>query len=119
MAVEEQGSGGEIWPSYLGVKQTDPVLTVTAFGAPWSGYDVDGGQLTALEIYLRAKAEDGANVADASASHIKITATNGLVVPEGIAGGDNNPATTTLRIGLRAPDGNSDILTINTASAIT
>ena len=116
--AEEQGSGGELWNSYVGIKTVDPVVTITTLGKPWSNYPITGVVISSLELYLRAQSPDGGRVADDTASHIKITATNGLVLPESASGGANDPAISTLRIGLRAASGSADVLTINTASTI-
>lgn len=117
--IETQGGQGDPWPTYVAIKTVDPVLSITRHDKPWADYHSSGGAITSLVAYLRAKDEDGDNVANGSASHIKITATNGLILPENTSGGGNDPAVTTLRIGLRAPNSNTDILTIDTASLIT
>ena len=119
VAVEEAGASGETWNTYTGCKNTDPVLTVTALGEPWDLRGLAGAAATSVVFYLRAKTDDGHNVADATASHIKITASKGIILPEQVSGGGNDPTTTTLRIAIRASDADTDPLTIDTAAAIT
>jgi len=116
---EEAGGSGDVWDTYCGIKQTDDVLTVSALGKPFGNLGLTGTILSELLIYLRAKTADGHNVPDGTASHIKISATNGLVLPENVGGAANDPATSSLRIRLRAPSGSAAPLTISTASAIT
>ncbi len=116
--INQKGDKGTIWPTYTGVRTTEPVLTLKAEGKPWGGLGLAGTVITSLSFYLRKKAADGFNVADGASSHIKITATNGLVLPEDASGVDDS-AVSTLRIGLRAASSGSDIITINTSAAIT
>lgn len=122
------GSDGSatLWPTYTAIKTLDPVLSLNIQGAPWgldsggSPYTYLGESISSLVWYLRKKAADGTNVPDATASHIKFTATDGLVLPQSAGGGANDPAISALRIALRAPSGsNNTILTIDTTSAIT
>lgn len=115
---EASGSAGVVWPQFLGVQQTDEMLSLEKNGKPWNAYGLTGGALSSLVVYLRAKDVDGHNVADATASHVKITMTNGYVVPQQTTGGQTNPAGTTLSIALRAPNGSSGVLAFDTASAI-
>lgn len=114
----ELGCGGEIYDRYAGVRQTNPVLSITCTSKPWGGLDLTGTAITSLDFYLRAKDADNQNEADTTEAHIKITATNGLILPEATTGGMNDPASNTLRVGLRAPGSTSNVLTIDTSAAI-
>jgi hypothetical protein len=115
---EVSGSHGDVWPTFLGIQQTDPEITLDTQGKPWSAYGLTGSALTSLDVFLRAKTVDGHNVADATASHIKIAVTNGYVVPDRTSGGQTDPATNQLRIALRAPDGNSGVMDITVGETI-
>ena len=115
---EQAGAGGETADSFVGGKMTDDVATINCIGKPWGGYALAGSAITSVIIYFRRKTQDGHNVADATASHIKITAGYGLILPETATGGNNDPATSTLRLALRAADGNSQAVTISTGVAI-
>jgi len=117
--AETGGSAGQVWDTWAGVNQTDPILSVTSNGKPWNALALTGAAISAnVECYLRAKTADGHNVADGTASHIKFVASNGLLVPETTAGSTNKPTSNTLRFGFRAANSNSDPLTITVGSAI-
>ena len=116
---EEAGAAGEIWNSYVGIKQTDPVLTVNCLGNPWALEALTGTAIaTGLLLYLRKKDADGHNVADATEEHIKFSASYGYVLPESTRGAQNDPATTTLRIALRPASSLVETLAIDTTAAI-
>jgi len=117
--AEEAGAAGEIWASYVGVKTISPTMSVDALGQPWR-YGITGSTLSAVTAYLRNKAPDsGGNVANTTATHIKFTAANGIILPDSTKAGTNDPAETTLSLELRALNSNSDVLAIDTTSAIT
>ncbi len=116
--INQKGDKGAPWPTYTGVRSTEPVLTLKAEGKPWGNLGLVGAAITSLSFYLRKKLGNGINVPDGSLSHIKITATNGLILPEDVSGVDDS-AVSTLRIGLQASAAGSDIITITTDAAIT
>lgn len=116
--LSQKGDKGAVWDTYAAIQSLDQVLTIKAEGKPWGGLGLAGTVLSSLTWYLRARDEDGGNVADGEPSHIKFVATNGLVMPEDASGGEDS-AVSSLRIGLRAADGNSDVLAITVGSAIT
>ncbi len=118
LAPEQQGAAGEPWDSYIGARVTDDIVTITAMGKPWAGLSLEGSVVSSVILYLRAKTADGNNVADGTASHIKIVATNGMLLPEQATGGENNPATSTLRLALRAASSAANPLAITVGAAI-
>jgi hypothetical protein len=115
---EQVGAAGETADSFVGGKMTDDVATITFIGKPWGGYGLAGSSVSSIIMYLRRKTQDGYNVADAVASHIKITAAYGQILPESASGGGNDPATSTLRLALRAADGASTAISISVGVAI-
>jgi hypothetical protein len=120
VALLQSGSAGEVWDRYIGVNNTDDILTLTTHGKPWSAYGITGGAISANVVqYMRAKDPDGANEADGTAAHVKITATNGIIVPDGTTGAGNTPSQNTLTISLRAADGSSNALAFAVNQAIT
>lgn len=123
IALETAGggsdAGGALWPTFTGVRAFAQTVTFTNLGSPWGDITaLAGTAISSLVLYLRKKAQDGTHVSNASAAHIKITATNGLILPETTTGGINNPASSALTAMLRAPDSSSDVLAIDTASTI-
>ncbi len=123
IALETAGggsdAGGALWPTFTGVRAFAPTVTFTNLGSPWGNITALAGTvITSLDLYLRKKAQDGTHVANGSNVHIKISATNGLILPETTTGGINSPASSALTAMLRAPDSSSDVLTIDTTSTI-
>lgn len=115
---EQAGAAGETADSFVGAKMTDDICTITAIGKPWANLGLSGETATTIILYLRKKAADGYNEPDASAVHIKITATNGQILPEQASGGGNDPATSTLRLALRAANALSTPVSITVGAAI-
>ncbi len=119
LQILQSGSAGEIWDRYAGVQQTDDIMTLTLHGKPWANYGITGATITPTVVqYLRAKDPDGENVAEGTASHIKITATNGIIVPDNAQGAENNPVQNTLALAFRAATGAASVLAFNTTSTI-
>ena len=116
---EQVGAAGETADSFIGAKMTDDIATINFIGKPWAGYGISGSAITSIILYLRRKTADGHNVPDATASHIKITSAYGQILPESADGGGNDPATSTLRLALRAANSASVPIAITVGSAIT
>lgn len=112
------GGGNDPAPRFTGVRITDDILSITALGKPWANYGLAGGVVGALSIYFCRKFPDGHNYADAALQHVKITATNGMILPDSAQGGGNDPMENTLRIACRAATGAASVLTISTGVAI-
>jgi hypothetical protein len=119
LQILQSGSAGEIWDRFAGIQQTDDKLTLNLHGKPWAAYGITGASIvTTVVQYLRAKQADGANVADGTPSHIRITASNGNIVPDNASGAQNNPVQNTLNLALRAADGASSVLAFSAVSTI-
>jgi hypothetical protein len=123
--VNEKASGGDSWISFYGVHRHDPVLTVTPDDLGyWASIGAGGAQLTSLVAYLRKKSADlVTNVADGTAQHIALVAADnpcGMATLESSSGGIGEPASTSIRCGLRVANPLTTYpLTVNLASAIT
>lgn len=122
--LNERRSDGLIYPTFVGVRQHNPVLTVTTPDADfWASPGVAGAAVTALLAYLRKKDDDATgNLTDATASHIQFSnAENpaGLATVENSSGGIDDEASLDLRIGLRISTANTaHPLAADTAIAI-
>lgn len=117
-----EAGDGEPYPSWAGIEQHNPVLTVnTRTLAQFASVGVGGLALTALTFYLRKKQIDaGGCVANATSEHIKFTATSGAAFVENASGGADGPAACGLKIHLRRHNASAaHALAISTASAIT
>lgn len=118
--VHERGSDGEIWPTFANIRDCNPIVTVKTLELdPWSALGLAGQPITSLIVYLRKKAANGHNVANATTEHISFTATNGIEVPDDIGAGANNEAMTTIPFEIAAPNAAGNVFTISTATAIT
>lgn len=122
--LNEKTSDGMTYPTFVGIRQHNPVLTVTTPDADfWASPGVAGAAVTALLAYLRKKDDDATgNLADNTANHIQFSnAENpaGLASVENSSGGIDDEASLDLRIALRISTANTaHPLTVNTAIAI-
>jgi hypothetical protein len=118
--VMELGDASETYDTFCAVRSIQPVVTVRGLDtAPWTAYGAAGAALSALSVYLRRKAPDGHNVADGTASHVKISGTSGLVTIDNSSGGGNTEVQTGVRIFCRATDSTVNAITLASGSAIT
>jgi hypothetical protein len=112
---DEEGSEGELYDSWACIEQTAPVLEITGRTIEWWNTYALGTVLTNATFYLMAKSGTG-NVAFGTASHIKLVATAGLIVP---AQTNQIKSSTKLRVVLQAPNATTASIAITTGSAIT
>jgi hypothetical protein len=118
------GSNSEVYDSFVAVKAIRPVITIRSLSIEsWATYGLIGTALTSFSGYLRKCNADAAGgvayVADATAQHIKFTATAGIITVDQTSGGGASEAGTSLKIYLRSATQGAAPLTISTASAIT
>lgn len=117
-----EGSDSDIWPTFSGIEQSSPTITLRGTKAEWwgtAGLDMAGLAATHANtiIYLRKRTSTGF-VPDITAEHIKITA-NGiaqltdLFTAQGTRRGEVGIVLTCDYDGTNAP------ITLTTASAIT
>ena len=111
-------AGGEMYPTFIGVQVSAPVISFTTLSLPWTTVGLNGLAITALSVYLRKYSTTGA-VANGTAQHIKFAATSGLATIDNSGGGANDKAPITVRCQLVDPDGSDSALTVNAAIAIT
>jgi hypothetical protein len=115
----EIGGGGELYNTFLAVQSQAPSVTITTTNVPWPTYGLNGTALTALSVYLRKVSATG-RVANGTAQHIKFAATAGDIFISDTTSGNNDMASTTIRMPLVAPSATGDPLSItSTAVAIT
>jgi len=122
--LNEKRSDGQTYPTFVGVRQHNPVLTATTPDADyWASPGVAGAAVTALLAYLRKKDDDNTgNLSDATAEHIQFANNDnpaGLISVQNTTGGINDEASLDLRVGLRISSADTvHPLTVNTAIAI-
>ena len=119
LQVLEESSGGDVYTTFCGIGQRAPVLEITSLevGA-WASYGLNGTAVSSLAFSLRKKSADGGNIADGTTGHIVFSASYGKIDVINTSGSGNTPATTTLRIPLRAPDSSTATLTFNSSTNI-
>lgn len=116
-----QTSDGELYPTFVALGTIAPEIVLTTYTATtWGTYGLDGTALTAFVGYLRAKTNDGENVANGTSSHVKFTnSAGGKIIVESVSETGSTPARTTIRIPLRAANASGAALTVATGQAIT
>lgn len=113
----ETRSDGELYISFLAIREARPILTVRCLGSAAVTYGLNGTALTAMTCCLRKCAATG-RVANATAEHIAFTATAGLITVPEVSGGNNSESITTIRCELIGADASTAPLAVNTAVAI-
>lgn len=119
MNCQVVGSDGEPWPTYAAVDARRPGATLRGLDA--SALNVSGTAglaLTSFATYFRKVAKGGTRVPNATASHIKLSGTTGMLVPTGIRGSAQRPLDAEFQL-IPTYDGTNNIVAISTASAIT
>jgi len=116
--LHKESAGSDLWDTFVGIKTTDPSIDITSisklsiqnFGL--SGIALDGA--TGLLAYAR---QTGPRVSDATASHIKIVALNGDVIP-GRGSTQDGRWAETIRIRPVPADDSTQPITITSGVAI-
>lgn len=100
----EVKSEGSPFVKFAGIERVSPVLTIeTTDRGIMEDFGAAGTALSSLQLFLRRKSPSGHNVANATAQHIKISATVGTIKPLSASG----------RLAIHLSG-----FTVNTASAI-
>jgi hypothetical protein len=77
---DEESSHGDGFLTYIGIRRYRPVITIRTRQTDYAAtFGTRGTALSSLSMYLRAKLPSGINVADATAQHIKVTASTGAI----------------------------------------
>lgn len=118
VSVRVVADSGTPWPTLAMVESVAPRISFTTLESGIQAtLGVTGTALTALLVYLRKKQAGGAvaNVADATAEHIKIAVASGggMAVARGPAGADGM---VTVDIPLKRPSANTAAWTISQAA---
>lgn len=122
IALYEEGSDGEPYLTFAGVKELNPVMVTvrTKEATVWTSYTAEGTALANFTGYLRAKAQDGINEANATAAHVKFTnSLGGRLVVDNSEGGGNELVSNQVRILFRCDAEGEVPLTIALNQAIT
>jgi len=117
--ILQAGGSGELYNTFHCQLQSTPRVTIDVMNSvPWTlgqAFDLTAG----CSFYLRKRSRTG-RVADATAEHIKLTASEGLGCIERTSGDGMSPNTTTIALNLIAPDATTAPLIVSsTAVAIT
>ena len=117
--IHREWASGETWPSWCGVQETDPVLTLNVLrNESWTERGVLGQAISSLTFFLKRVTPDGPVYGDGQSQHLKFTAQNGLTVIEATRAGGNNRSETTLLIPLRTSDPTVDPVAVTTGQQI-
>lgn len=119
--LNRKGGDGLPYDTFVNIANREPVIKFTTL-------DVDtalslvgpngAGHTADCHYYLRKAADGGTRVADATAQHIKLSTHKGSIIVRSINGGSGEIVGAEVEIH-PVYDGTNDVITINTASAIT
>lgn len=118
-----EGGESEVWPTFVGIQQTEPSVTIrTRETINWSTIGLAGIALngsSGLVFYARKFAANGARVANGTSQHIAFQGLLGSAIPIDTSGDGTSPLTDTLKCELVAGSDSVLPLLITTGSAIT
>lgn len=114
------GSDGEPYPTFAGISNRYGIrCAVNGFDvSALSTFGMAGVALTSFVTYFRKLASGGTRVANATAQHVKLSGTKGMLYPRGAKGTNDKPMEGEWNI-VPAFDGTNDPVQVATASAIT
>jgi hypothetical protein len=120
----EAGSSSEPYDTFISMLKVNPKLMVRGLATePWTDFGLTGTALTGLAAYLRKvnnQVTDGlAYVADATAGHILMAGSAGVVYVDSSQARPDGPATTGLVLDMQAPNATTNALLFTVGSAIT
>jgi hypothetical protein len=117
--IYSEAADGEIYPTFLAVKNIDPSITLTGPDLDQiSDLDFEGTPLSSAFAYLRKKLANTQNVANATTQHILFSVGAGQAVLESARAGGNDGATCSVKI---TPISTNEVtlpITVSTSSAV-
>lgn len=118
----QEGSGSELYDTFVGVETTAPVVTIrTLENVNWVTLGLNGTALngsTGLAFWARKFDPLGSRVANATTEHILFTGLLGSALPVDSSGDGAAPISDTIRVELLSASDGVIPLTANTAAAI-
>ena len=122
LSVIKESAGGDLWPTFVGIAERGPTITIQTKTAPsLTTYGLSGTAQGSSEtsFYLTKVSKMGTRVAAGTAEHIKVSlsASLGQIIVDSAGGANNASADCTIRI-VPIKSSGSAILTLNTATAI-
>jgi hypothetical protein len=120
LEIVNDGSCGESYPTFVGINNRGPTITLRTLEAPdLATYGLSGTAQGSTDsvFYLRKFEKNAGLLAAATAEHISFTMDDGQITIEELGGENNQPS----ELGIRLTptfDGTNAILVINTATAI-
>jgi len=114
---DAEDESGNAWLQYYGIDEHNPKVTIeTNDIGVFADYGSGGTALSSLKLYFR-KLQHGTlgPVADATAAHVKVTATLGTIL---VQEGSGNKGRFRVTIALEKPDATTQPFVVDTASAI-
>jgi len=113
--VLKESSDGEVYPSVTGIIGRMPTVSFSTKDAELIASVGDGISVSAFAAYFRQVSANGQRVAPATATHVSIVGTAGMVTPVGMSLQHRQSAAGSF---IYTPVKNTNILTISIASAI-
>jgi len=122
IVVDVEVTDGHIWPTFLSIRERlNPSIVVTTRKAETLttlGLDGTAQAETDSVVYLRAKSNEGGNVADETEEHVSFTIAKGLVTVDRLGGAARGGADAVVRIN-PIYDAVNATLVVSAAAAIT
>lgn len=118
--VEVLSHSGRVYPSYIGVREYRPIISITSTDpSPITTIGNSGAVCTpGVTAYFQKMAQCGARVAAATAEHVKVTTTTGLMILRSTSGSHRGTGLFNYEY-VPTWDGTNDMMQLSTASAIT
>jgi hypothetical protein len=116
--MEVLGAEGHAYPTFCGVSTRQMTCAINGLDiSALSTFGLNGLALTTFKSFFRKIAEGGVRVAEVTASHIKFSGTEGMLLPRGARGPNNRPLTGEWNI-VPTFDGTNSTVAVSTGSAI-
>jgi hypothetical protein len=120
MKEEHKSSDGSAYMTYCGLNDREPKCAINGLElTDLDTFTLEGVALTSFSTYFRQFKEGSTRFANSSAVHIKMSGTNGMLLPRGARGRNRDALAGEWNILPSLPDIGSECLSISTASAIT
>ena len=109
---ERQNYDGAVYPSDIFIETFDPTVEIQVEDFDQFSSMVPNGVITGFTAYMRKRASGSTYVADATAQHVKLSFSSGIIKPQAISANETKHGSGGIRVEARS-------LTVSTASAVT
>ncbi len=115
ISVQQEGDTGDVYPSQVPIISRNPKINFTTKDAELIATIGDGFAITTFAAYFTKCTANGQRVAAATATHIKVNATAGVITPAALTFAHRVAGVTPYTF---TPAKNTNVIAISTTSAI-